>query len=628
MSRSRWAGLLAVAVLALPAPEARAVDQATIDRAIERGVAGLRRLQQGDGTWPHVHIGATALAGLTLRECGARADDKAARQAAAAVRQASLNLTHTYSLALCVLFLDRLDDPADTPLIESMLVRLLAGQHLSGGWAYNCPEVGAAEVRRLSESVRRVNELVGRRELPELPPLGKRTAKDLPKAIREQLAAVARVGPRRELLSDNSNTQFATLALWVGRRYGLPVQAAMERVEARFRRSQNPDGSWGYVEPSVAPGRRPGPPGGLDSGGTASMTCAGLLGLAAAHGSAADLRRARDPRAKPRDVSKDAQLRKGLQALAAAVGRPTGAWKGPRVAPQAAGKAYYFLWSLERVAVALSLETVGKKDWYNWGAEVLLANQQADGTWHGEYGTCGADTCFALLFLKRANLASDLTASIGGVADPGEKVLRSGGVGGGALKGAPGLKPTDIGEKTKPGPGPKAVAKGAKEPPAPRPKEEKESAASRLGRELVAGSPARRAAALERLRQTKGVDYTEALVGAIPRLEGGLKRKAREALAERLARMKATTLRTYLKDEEAELRRAAALACASKESKELIPDLIGLLSDPEPAVERAAHAALKDLSGKDFGPAAAATRAERARAAAEWRAWWRKQTRE
>ena len=45
---------------------------------------------------------------------------------------------------------------------------------------------------------------------------------------------------------DNSNTQFATLALWVARRHGLPVDHALARIDSRFRHSQGADGGWGY----------------------------------------------------------------------------------------------------------------------------------------------------------------------------------------------------------------------------------------------------------------------------------------------------------------------------------------------------------------------------------------------
>ena len=99
----------------------------------------------------------------------------------------------------------------------------------------------------------------------------------------------------------------------------------------------------------------------------------------------------------------------------------------------------------------------------------------------------------------------------------------------------------------------------------------------------------------------------------------------RDALAARLARMKANTLKNYLEDEDAEIRRAAALACATKDTKEHIPALIRLLSDPEPVVLRAAHAALKTLTEQDFGPGPNATRAERTEAIAAWQLWWSKQ---
>jgi hypothetical protein len=140
------------------------------------------------------------------------------------------------------------------------------------------------------------------------------------------------------------------------------------------------------------------------------MTCAGLLGLAVAHGSAAEA--ARDKGKKAPDVNQDRNLKAALMLLGTFIGNPVGAGRQPGVAgtsPMATGKAYYFLWSLERVALALGLETISKKDWYGWGTEILLANQRPDGSWQGEYANFGADTCFALLFLKRSNLIPDLT---------------------------------------------------------------------------------------------------------------------------------------------------------------------------------------------------------------------------
>ena len=108
--------------------------------------------------------------------------------------------------------------------------------------------------------------------------------------------------------------------------------------------------------------------------------------------------------------------------------------------------------------------------------------------------------------------------------------------------------------------------------------------------------------------------YTDGLAAAIPQLDGAVKSKAREALAERLARMTAATLRDKLTEDNPEIRRAAALACTVKGDKQFVPDLIPLLEDHEPLVARAAQAALKDLTGQNLG-----ARPDK------WKAWWKKQ---
>jgi hypothetical protein len=421
MSKLLRAGILAGIVMALAGSSGFAVDPKDIEKAIAAGVKALSDLQSDDGFWPPHRetgdaskIGATALAGLTLLECGAKADDQAVLRAADAVRRACPKLNYNYSICLAILFFDRLGDPGDIALIESLTVRLLAGQNSSGGWNYSCPPVPDAEVRRLQAKLAARRELVGQREMPK-PGGVKRTVKDLSPEIQKQLALLKRTsGMAVDMFSDNSNTQFATLALWVARRYGLPVEDALKRVGTRFRNSQHGDGGWGYFDPSMKAR-------GLMARPTASMTCAGLLALAVADGEASEKVQERKPGAKPpRDISKDSQVRKGLLALSTTIGRRPS--DGP-----IGGRTYYFLWSLERVAVALDLKTIGKQDWYNWGAEILLANRQSDGSWQGTYGDCGADTCFALLFLRRTNLVPDLTTQLAGrIQDPGARILKRG----------------------------------------------------------------------------------------------------------------------------------------------------------------------------------------------------------
>ena len=144
--------------------------------------------------------------------------------------------------------------------------------------------------------------------------------------------------------------------------------------------------------------------------------------------------------------------------------------------------------------------------------------------------------------------------------------------------------------------------------------------------EIVQTSGAKQQELIKKYSNEKGVKYTEALATAIPHLSGAAKNNARDALSQRLAHMTATTLTDYLKDEDPEIRVAAALACDLKESKAHIPQLIEMLRDKESVVERAAHPALTDLSKQDFGPASNATAAERDKAIAAWQEWWKKQS--
>src|SRR5205085_4412079 len=85
------------------------------------------------------------------------------------------------------------------------------------------------------------------------------------------------------------------------------------------------------------------------------------------------------------------------------------------------------------------------------------------------------------------------------------------------------------------------------------------SDAERLAAELIEAKPAQQERLLEELRDNKGPTHTQALLAAIPQLRGDVKKKARDALAQRMARMTSATLKERLSDDDAEMRRAAAL---------------------------------------------------------------------
>src|SRR5207253_3108169 len=133
---------LVVTAVGLLGGPVSAVEQRDIKAAIERDTSHVRSLQDRTGAWPSPQQGmvngATALVGLTLLECGVKVTDRQVAAAADFVRNGAPQITNTYSLALSIAFLDRLGDPADAPLIQSLSVRLLAGQTAEGGWPVDC----------------------------------------------------------------------------------------------------------------------------------------------------------------------------------------------------------------------------------------------------------------------------------------------------------------------------------------------------------------------------------------------------------------------------------------------------------------------------------------------------------
>jgi len=369
-----------------PPPWLPAEEQDRVNRAVGRGVDFLNKTQNPDGGWTasdlnvdRFPLGLTALPGLTLLECGAAPDDAHVRKAADFVRKRAPECGQTYELALGILFLDRLGDRADEPLIRSMALRLVAGQTAGGGWTYGCPVLAPKEEADLLAALKAGAPAAGA---------------DLPEPAADD--------------ADHSNTQFAVLGLWAARRHDAPADRALARAARRFRACQADDGTWGYYFDRQR------------SKGTTSpsMTAAGLLGLAAGRAVGVN-------GAAPR--GEDPAVEKGMRALGAWVGGggrlgdvtvPGAALLG-KLGPASEASAamtqamdLYFLWSVERVGVLFNRRSVGGKEWYPWGARLLLDAQQGNGGW-GKRGSMmsapAVDTCFALLFLKRADLARGLS---------------------------------------------------------------------------------------------------------------------------------------------------------------------------------------------------------------------------
>jgi len=383
-------------------------ERAAMDAAVARGVKYLRShlpglLQRGTSAGHYNHVGEIALVGLTLLECDLPPQDPDVQSAARRVREAAPALTNTYAISTSVLFLDRLGEQADHPLIHTLCLRLMAGQTRRGGWDYDCPALTAAEEQALSRALRelpspeelgRAHKLSGGK--PDHPTTPDPRLAALPPRLRA--SAVLNYHPSRRVAqepasgrADNSNTQFAVLALWAGQRHGVPADRSFALADDRFRSSQQKDGSWGYTFGSRS---RP-----------QTMTCSGLLALAAAKGKS--LAALYDPKGElPPNADPAIQL--GLQFIHDCLHKHMNAGKATLdLKNQDALGDFYFLWSVERVGILYELPRLGGGDWYAWGCRVLLARQQKDGGWRSHWP--GPDTCFALLFLRRVNVVSDLT---------------------------------------------------------------------------------------------------------------------------------------------------------------------------------------------------------------------------
>jgi hypothetical protein len=349
-------------LLAVRADEDTCVDLSKIDAAVERAVTFLKQ-SRTNGIWTaktgtmEDDVALTSLAACSLLETGVPRDEPVLKKAARFVRRNVDKITarggSTNAVAWAVIFLDHYcENPRK--LIRRAVVRLAAGQDLaSGAWGCEAPQLSDDEYRswlKLLKSKRH-----------QMPP---------------EMRIFANTG-NANAKWDNSSTLMATMAMWIGRRYGVPTDLPLRLAERHFRDTQRVDGSWSYG-PTVIGHNKSSP----------VMTCAGLFGLAFGFATR-DSRKAMD---------QDAAIEAAVKNLGTVIGRDYKKCSIPQL--------NYFLWSLERVRVFYSWDqSIDGKDSYYWSAITLLRTQQGNGSWNNDPAIGPiADTAFAILALKRAVL--------------------------------------------------------------------------------------------------------------------------------------------------------------------------------------------------------------------------------
>jgi hypothetical protein len=337
--------LLPVAVVLLAASAGRAQPQELSDELIQRsiddGIRYLEESRQPDGGWgdfpPTMPGGVTALCVTALRASGVPPHDERIRKPLEQLRKIEPKYCYqaavqTLAFCLCEPDNDRLLIQRNVAFLEKNQIR--STKSTNGSWNY-----------------------------------GHRNGSPL--------------GP-----GDNSNTQWALLALHEAERCGVPTNDGVWlRARQYWIKSQHPDGSWGYVP---------------NTPGTGSMTCAGVTSLLLA---AEKLDRA-DAAVEgetiaccgKRRATKSSPVERGLKWLE----------KQFTVAVNPGDTTHhllYYLCGLERVGRLTNRRLIGGNDWYREGATQLLQSQaRPQGHWKG-FGSGESreviGTSMALVFLAQ-----------------------------------------------------------------------------------------------------------------------------------------------------------------------------------------------------------------------------------
>ena len=332
--------IVTVLAVATRIPYAAEITDKDVRQAIERGVEFLKSQQDPSrGNWPEHATqpgGLTALCTLALLNAGLGPEDPAVQKALEYLRGFE-KPDMTYSVALRTMVFCNATPKKDALLIEQHVRWLEAVQIQEGGtkgaWAYS-----------------------GRQGLGS---------------------------------GDNSNTQFALLALNEAERVGVKVNPRTWLLALDYwQRSQKPDGSWGYE-----PGLR----------ATGSMTCAGIAStvIAAGHTGSGS---ARVVGGTISCCGQHEELKCAERGLA---------WLGKhftvRANPGDTSWLIYYLYGVERIGRLTGRRFIGRHDWYREGAELLVREQeQIRGYWRG-LGQMESNplvaTPLALLFLAKGRRA-------------------------------------------------------------------------------------------------------------------------------------------------------------------------------------------------------------------------------
>lgn len=384
------------------------VDQKSIDAAISRGIAFLKTSDSPTTSWGG---GTDGLKLLTYIHAGVPETDAAFQDLLKKCLEDKFE--KTYEVSLIAMCLEEIDRVKYQHKIAQCGQFLLDNIKSNGGFSYGEPS-GFIDGIPTTAPRKDVASAGGSEKKydPALPADGKVK----PKVTRKIPLSKKKEGPGQR--SDNSNSQYGALGMRACHDAGIVFPKEwVQKCREYWMANQHPGEKGAGGRPAVASGGMVlGDPRGWcynDGQGTecghephaaySSMT-AGAVGAVCIYDYMLG-----------KEWKKDKVVADGLAwldknwSITANVPTPETA-KG-----QANGWLYYYLYALERTGMLYDTALIGNHDWYLDGARYLLGAQQGNGSWNASHFNKPTwDTCFAILFLKRATRRLVATEAGGG----------------------------------------------------------------------------------------------------------------------------------------------------------------------------------------------------------------------
>jgi hypothetical protein len=400
--------LIALTCLSLVAPTVRGeqeakgfdmVDAVKVDQAITKGVAFLKTAPS-----PGAHRGiknCDELICLTLIEAGVPITDPVVDKYLQAMLTTPLE--RTYNVVLTAMVLEEVNRVKYQDRIWQCAQFLVDNQCGNGQWAYGDPTEAIKNVPTGGSVRKDVASGGGAPAAPRPTEFSATGERVKPKVLRKLPVVRTKQGPGA---GDDSNSQYAALGLRACFDAGIKIPEDVILLAKKWwYDSQHPgtEEKKKNTDLATGPGQdtTPGTPRGwcyqdgygVCKGGSAyaSMT-AGACGAIVIY-----------DYMQGKEWKRNTAVKNGMAWLA--VNWSVTENKGPAEVHDGAPNAYvyYYLYALERLGMLYDTGKIGGHFWYPEGAKVLLEAQKADGSWEAsEPKNPTWDTCFAILFLKRA----------------------------------------------------------------------------------------------------------------------------------------------------------------------------------------------------------------------------------